>query len=45
MPYNLDKFEAGLKELSLELTEEQKQQFLTYYEMMVEKNKAFALFM
>ena len=43
MPYNLDKFEAGLKELSLELTEEQKQQFLTYYEMMVEKNKVMNL--
>lgn len=43
MLYNLDKFEAGLKELSLELTEEQKQQFLTYYEMMVEKNKVMNL--
>ena len=43
MPYNLDKFEAGLRELSLELTDQQKQQFIRYYEMMVEKNKVMNL--
>lgn len=43
MPYNLEKFLKGLEELQITLTEEQLKQFLTYYEMLVEKNKVMNL--
>lgn len=43
MNYNLDKFRNGLEELNISLTEEQIQQFLTYYEMLVETNKVMNL--
>ncbi len=36
-------FEQGLKELNLELSDNQKQQFMDYYEMLVEKNKVMNL--
>jgi 16S rRNA (guanine527-N7)-methyltransferase len=36
-------FEQGLKELNLELSDIQKQQFMDYYEMLVEKNKVMNL--
>ena len=39
MAYNTEKFEKGLEELGISLSEEQIGQFLTYYEMIVEKNK------
>ena len=43
MSYNLDKFRSGLEKLNISLTEEQIQQFLTYYEMLVETNKVMNL--
>lgn len=43
MEYNLDKFKSGLNKLEIELSETQMQQFLTYYEMLVEKNKVMNL--
>ena len=43
MDYNLKKFEEGLDRLSLSLSENQIRQFLTYYEMLVEKNKVMNL--
>lgn len=43
MEYQLEKFEQGLEALGITLTEEQMQQFLTYYEMLVEKNKVMNL--
>ncbi|MDY4839496.1 MAG: 16S rRNA (guanine(527)-N(7))-methyltransferase RsmG [Lachnospiraceae bacterium] len=43
MTYDFKKFEAVLKKWNLVLTEEQKNQFLTYYEMLVEKNKVMNL--
>jgi 16S rRNA (guanine527-N7)-methyltransferase len=36
-------FEQGLKELNLELSDIQKQQFMDYYEMLIEKNKVMNL--
>ena len=39
MAYNLEKFLKGLEELHIELSENQIQQFIRYYEMFVEKNK------
>lgn len=41
--YNTDKFVSGLKEIGIELSEKQIQQFLKYYEMLVEKNKVMNL--
>ena len=41
--YNVDKFVAGLNDIGIMLTDEQIQQFLTYYEMLVEKNKVMNL--
>lgn len=41
--YNLDKFAAGLNDIGIMLTDGQIQQFLTYYEMLVEKNKVMNL--
>lgn len=43
MAYDLKKFEDILKGWNLTLTEEQKNQFLTYYEMLIEKNKVMNL--
>ena len=43
MNYSLNKFKEGLIELNIELSENQIQQFLTYYEMLIEKNKVMNL--
>lgn len=43
MNYDLTSFEKGLEQLSIILSGEQKQQFLTYYEYLVEKNKVMNL--
>lgn len=43
MSYNLDKFRNGLEKLNISLAEEQIQQFLTYYEFLVETNKVMNL--
>ena len=43
MKYSLEKFETGLAELNISLSEKQKEQFITYYEMLVEKNKVMNL--
>lgn len=43
MSYDLTKFKHGLKELNITLTDEQIEQFLQYYEMLVEKNKVMNL--
>ena len=43
MGYDLTLFEKGLEELEITLTEEQKKQFITYYEYLVEKNKVMNL--
>lgn len=41
--YNLKKLKSGLNKLNIELSDYQVQQFLTYYEMLVEKNKVMNL--
>lgn len=41
--YDLTKFEHGLSELNICLSDEQKSQFTKYYEMLVEKNKVMNL--
>ena len=43
MAYDLTFFEKGLEELSITLSDEQKKQFITYYEYLVEKNKVMNL--
>lgn len=43
MSYDLTKFKHGLEELHVSLTDEQIEQFLRYYEMLVEKNKVMNL--
>lgn len=43
MNYDLTSFEKWLEQLSITLSGEQKQQFLTYYEYLVEKNKVMNL--
>lgn len=43
MNYDLTSFKKGLEQLSITLSGEQKQQFLTYYEYLVEKNKVMNL--
>lgn len=43
MKYNLEKLKSGLNKLNIELSEHQIQQFLTYYEMLIEKNKVMNL--
>ncbi len=43
MNYHLDGLEKGLKSFGLSLSEEQKSQFITYYEMLIEKNKVMNL--
>lgn len=39
----MNKFEQGLKEIGIELNDHQKQQFIDYYEMLIEKNKVINL--
>jgi 16S rRNA (guanine527-N7)-methyltransferase len=39
----MSEFDQGLRELNLELSEYQKQQFIDYYEMLIEKNKVMNL--
>lgn len=41
--YNIDKFVNGLEQLGITLSEMQMNQFLQYYEMLVEKNKVMNL--
>ncbi len=43
MNYNLDSFKNGIKALGLNLTDKQLQNFITYYEMLIEKNKVMNL--
>ena len=43
MNYPLEKFKAGLEKLNINLSEKQIQQFLTYYELLIEKNKVMNL--
>lgn len=43
MEYNLDKFNEGLDDLGISLSEEQMNQFLQYYELLIEKNKVMNL--
>lgn len=43
MKYNLEKFETGLRELNIALSEHQLQQFLDYYELLVEWNRVMNL--
>lgn len=43
MNYNTTKFINDLKEIGIELSDEQLEQFLTYYEMIIEKNKVMNL--
>lgn len=43
MEYNIEKFKSGLLDLGIELTQNQIDQFLTYYEMLIEKNKVMNL--
>lgn len=43
MTYDLKKFDDTLKKWNLTLTEKQKNQFLIYYEMLIEKNRVMNL--
>lgn len=43
MKYNFDSFKIGLKELNISLNEEQLNQFLQYYELLIEWNKVMNL--
>ena len=43
MSYNLDQFLKGLEELQIKLDDTQVNQFIQYYEMLVEKNKVMNL--
>ena len=43
MAYNLEKFKKGLDDLQIHLDEKQMEQFLTYYELLVETNKVMNL--
>lgn len=43
MNYNTTKFINDLKKIGIELSDEQLEQFLTYYEMLIEKNKVMNL--
>ena len=43
MNYNLERFQKGLDELQVTLSEEQMNQFMEYYEMLIEKNKVMNL--
>ena len=43
MRYQLEKFRQGLEKLNIDLTEEQTEQFLEYYEFLIETNKVMNL--
>ena len=43
MSYELSLFEKGLDQLKIQLTQEQKEQFIKYYEYLIEKNKVMNL--
>ena len=43
MPYNLTTLENGCRELGIELSQKQKNQFIQFYEFLVEKNKVMNL--
>lgn len=43
MKYSLGAFKKGLSELEIELSEKQINQFIAYYEMLIEKNKVMNL--
>lgn len=43
MDYPLEKFKQGLEKLNVNLTDKQIKQFLTYYELLIEKNKVMNL--
>lgn len=43
MDYDLTRFQNGCRELNIELSDRQYQQFITYYEMLTEKNKVMNL--
>ena len=43
MDYDLNVLEQGCEELGITLNEVQKQQFITFYEYLVEKNKVMNL--
>lgn len=43
MNYPLEKFKVGLEKLNINLSEEQIEQFLIYYELLIEKNKVMNL--
>ena len=43
MEYNLDHFKSELSRLEIDLSEKQIEQFLHYYEMLIEKNKVMNL--
>ena len=43
MEYNLTKFQQGLEELKIGLSDEQIQQFIRYYELLIEWNKVMNL--
>ena len=43
MEYCLEQFRMGLQKLHVELSQEQTEQFLRYYELLTEKNKVMNL--
>ena len=43
MKYDLSYFEEQLEKYEITLTEKQKEQFITYFEMLIEKNKVMNL--
>lgn len=43
MNYDLTSFENGLRELNIQLSEKQYDQFIDYYELLIEKNKVMNL--
>lgn len=43
MDYQLDSFKKGLEDLKISLSEEQMDQFIKYYELLIEKNKVMNL--
>ena len=43
MNYNTDTFKRELEKLGISISEEQLEQFISYYEMLIEKNKVMNL--
>ena len=43
MEYNTDHFLSMLAKMNISLSDKQLQQFMTYYEMLIEKNKVMTL--